>query len=136
MSPLPDLPSPAGGSPERRLTPEQFEAVIRRAAELQASSAEDSNADGGVSQAELIRIGREIGIAPQFVQRALAETVDRPVAEASLNDRLFGGAFAEAGRAVPGSADEVAAYDRMRLSPEHKKMVMEDNARHVFNLPA
>jgi predicted TIM-barrel fold metal-dependent hydrolase len=33
------------------------------------------------------------------------------------------------------SSDEVAAYDRMALSPEHKKMLMEDNARKVFNLP-
>lgn len=34
------------------------------------------------------------------------------------------------------SYDEVAAYDRMDLSPEHKKMLMEDNARKVFGLPA
>jgi len=33
------------------------------------------------------------------------------------------------------SYDEVAAYDRMHLSDEHKKMLMEDNARHVFRLP-
>jgi predicted TIM-barrel fold metal-dependent hydrolase len=33
------------------------------------------------------------------------------------------------------SYDEVAAYDRMQLSAEHKKMLMEDNARRVFNLP-
>ena len=34
------------------------------------------------------------------------------------------------------SYDEVAAYDRMQLPPEEKKMLMEDNARRVFNLPA
>jgi predicted TIM-barrel fold metal-dependent hydrolase len=33
------------------------------------------------------------------------------------------------------SYDEVAAYDRMQLSPEHKKMLMGDNARAVFRLP-
>jgi predicted TIM-barrel fold metal-dependent hydrolase len=33
------------------------------------------------------------------------------------------------------SYDEVAAYDRMQLSPEHKKMLMEENARAVFRLP-
>ncbi len=32
------------------------------------------------------------------------------------------------------SYDEVAAYDRMAMSPEHKKMLMEDNARAVFRL--
>lgn len=33
------------------------------------------------------------------------------------------------------SSDEVAAYDRMTMSDEHKKMLMEGNARRVFNLP-
>jgi len=33
------------------------------------------------------------------------------------------------------STDEVAAYDRLSISAEHKKMLMEDNARKVFNLP-
>jgi predicted TIM-barrel fold metal-dependent hydrolase len=32
------------------------------------------------------------------------------------------------------SYDEVAAYDRMQLSLEHKKMLMEDNARTVLRL--
>ena len=34
------------------------------------------------------------------------------------------------------SYDEVASYDRMAIAPEHKKMLMEDNARRVFRLPA
>ncbi|MGV3556308.1 MAG: amidohydrolase family protein [Croceibacterium sp.] len=34
------------------------------------------------------------------------------------------------------SYDEVAAYDRMALPAEHKKMLMEGNARRVFRLPA
>jgi predicted TIM-barrel fold metal-dependent hydrolase len=33
------------------------------------------------------------------------------------------------------SSDEVAAYDRMKLTAEEKKLLMEDNARRVFNLP-
>lgn len=33
------------------------------------------------------------------------------------------------------SSDEVAAYDRMAFSPEHKQMLMEGNARGVFRLP-
>lgn len=32
------------------------------------------------------------------------------------------------------SADEVAAYDSMALSPEHKKMLMQENAERVFRL--
>ncbi len=34
------------------------------------------------------------------------------------------------------SSDEVAAYDRLSISDAHKKMLMEGNARKVFNLPA
>lgn len=33
------------------------------------------------------------------------------------------------------SSDEVAAYDRMAISPAEKKMLMESNARKVFRLP-
>jgi predicted TIM-barrel fold metal-dependent hydrolase len=33
------------------------------------------------------------------------------------------------------SSDEVAAYDRMALNPEHKKMLMQGNAEAVFRLP-
>jgi len=32
------------------------------------------------------------------------------------------------------SSDEVAAYDRMALPPEHKMMLMQTNAEHVFRL--
>ncbi len=32
------------------------------------------------------------------------------------------------------SSDEVAAYDRMQLSPEHKKMLMQENAERVFRI--
>lgn len=32
------------------------------------------------------------------------------------------------------SSDEVAAYDAMDLAPEHKKMLMQTNAEHVFRL--
>jgi predicted TIM-barrel fold metal-dependent hydrolase len=34
------------------------------------------------------------------------------------------------------SYDEVAAYDRMEMAPEVKRMLMEENARNVFRLPA
>jgi predicted TIM-barrel fold metal-dependent hydrolase len=34
------------------------------------------------------------------------------------------------------SADELAAYDRFDLSPEHKRMLMQTNAERVFRLEA
>jgi hypothetical protein len=118
---LPDKPRGEGGLPERRLSPEQFEAVIRRAAELQAKSADEVSPDG-ITQSELIRIGREIGISPQYVQRALAETGGPLPAEQSTAVKLFGPATVVASRSVPGHAEAVRAhlekylYERERLS--------------------
>jgi hypothetical protein len=108
VSDLPDIVRGPGSEPERRLTPDQFEAVIRRAAELQAKGMEEPDRDG-ISQAELIRIGKEIGISPQHVRRALAETIDAPAAAPSLPDKVFGPDSASASRAVPGEPDTVRA---------------------------
>lgn len=33
------------------------------------------------------------------------------------------------------SEDEVAVYDRLDIPPEHKRMLMQTNAEHVFRLP-
>ena len=34
------------------------------------------------------------------------------------------------------SSDDVAAYDRMELRPEHKRMLMQTNAERVFGFSA
>ena len=120
MTKLPEVARGEGSVPERRLSPEQFEAVIRRAAELQARSADETSPEG-VTHAELIRIGREIGISPQHVQRALAETGGGQ-APATTTEKLFGPALVIASRSVVGSPDAVRAhleqylYERERLS--------------------
>ena len=121
MTPLPDVTRGGGGPPERRLSPEQFEAVIRRAAELQAKSADETGPDG-ITQSELIRIGKEIGISPQYVQRALAEAGGGPTPPATRTEKLFGPALVVASRSVIGDADAVRAHleqylvDRERLA--------------------
>jgi hypothetical protein len=95
-----------GGSlPERRLTNEQFELVIRRAAELQARAAERT--EEGLSEQEVIRIGRELGLSGESLGRALAEVRGRPDGEEGWAERLFGDAVVSASRTVPGDADEV-----------------------------
>jgi hypothetical protein len=101
---LPDRPR-GEELPERRITTEQFEQVIRRAAELQARSLESPDADA-MSEAEVLRIGREIGISPVHVRHALAETggVTHP---ATWGERVFGPGWVSASRAVPGEPDAV-----------------------------
>lgn len=114
MSQLPDQPGKPSPLPERRLTTEQFEAVIRRAAELQARSAEDAGKDG-MSTGELMKISREIGLSPEHVRRALAESAEPAGEGGSLKDRFFGAGWALASRTVPGGAEEVRAHLEMYL---------------------
>ena len=119
---LPERPDPSNLPPERKLTQEQFEMVIRRAAELQARAAEDP-AGGALTETEAVRIGREIGISPQHLRRALAETGGAELAPATLVDRTLGPGWVRASRTVTGSAadvrEELDRYlvGRERLAP-------------------
>lgn len=109
MSQLPDVPRNRDILPEPRLTPEQFEQVIRRASELQSRRADDA-AGEGITHAELIRIGREVGLSPQHIQQALAETMEPRPAAASLPERVFGVGAVAASRVVPGDPVSVQAH--------------------------
>ncbi|RMH12724.1 MAG: hypothetical protein D6701_13175, partial [Gemmatimonadetes bacterium] len=57
--------------PERRISRREFEAVIQRAAEL--ASSEPEAGDAGFTEAEVLRIARDVGLSPHHVERALAE---------------------------------------------------------------
>lgn len=62
------------------LTRRDFDEVMRRASELAA--AEPGGSEGEFTEAELVRIGREVGLADRHVRRALREFRsggDRPV---------------------------------------------------------
>jgi hypothetical protein len=84
-----------------RISRAQLEAIIRRAAELYAA---ETDADDGVSEAELIRIASELGLPPRLVRQALYET-PAGATETSLLDRLFGPAQVSITRVVPNDAD-------------------------------
>jgi hypothetical protein len=103
---LPDRPR-RGPTPPQRLSNEQFEMVIRRAAELQARSAEEAGADG-VSEEDALRIGRELGLSGAALGRALAEVRGGAVEEQGLMVGLMGPARFSASRAVPGESSAIA----------------------------
>ena len=131
MSNLPEVPGGGAPLPERRLTPQQLEAVIRRASELQAGVSD--GADEGVSPTELVRIGREIGLAPEFVQRALAEVGGKAPAEDNLPSKLFGVAHASTSRTVPGDAPEVSSnLERYLVEREWLMPVRRLKERTIF----
>lgn len=106
MSELPDRPTP-DRPPPQRLTSEQFELVIRRAAELQARSADDPAVDG-VSEDEALRIGRELGLSGAHLGRALAEVRGGAVEERGLAMKIMGPARFAASRTVAGDAGGIA----------------------------
>jgi hypothetical protein len=90
----------------RSLTTSELEAVIRRAIELQAN--DPTRGDEGVSEAEVVRIGQELGLEPAAVRRAMAEVRGRPPEERGALDGFVGSATVRASRVVQRPALDVA----------------------------
>lgn len=100
-------------TPGRSLSSADLERVIRRASDLQfrAGTAETESA---LDEAEVLRIGEEVGLEPRHVRQALAEIhADSLVPvlprESALPARLWGSGLVRAGRVVPGGRAEVTA---------------------------
>lgn len=91
--------------PGRGLTRREFDAVIRRAAELATSDADAG--DRGLTEAELLRIAGEVGLGEGHVRRALTELRSGQMSRGPLA-RVFGPGVISASRVVPGSPRELA----------------------------
>lgn len=93
----------------RGLTRHEFDAVIRRAAEL--ASSEPDAAESSLTEAELFRIAREVGLSERHVRTALTE-VRSSTRVGGAMDRVFGPTHLRAVRVVPGEpADLHRALD-------------------------
>lgn len=93
--------------PGRSLTRSEFDAVIRRAAELASSDPEA--AEGALTEAELFRIAGEVGLTESQVRVALAEVRSgAEVREGGFLDRVFGPAHVRVSRVVPGTPEKLA----------------------------
>ena len=82
-----------------------MEAVIRRAVELQARTGD--GADDGIAEAEVLRIGGELGLDPGHLQRALAEVRGRVPHERGVVSAVMGPALVRAARTVRRPAASV-----------------------------
>ena len=105
-----DRPAPArppAPAVSRTLTTEQLEAVIRRAVELEAGG--PGRLEEGVSEADVVRIGRELGLDAATIRRAMAEVRARPPEERGALARTMGPATARASRVIPRPAGDTAA---------------------------
>src|SRR6476646_10097243 len=106
-SPLP-APMPARQQPP--LDRQALERVLARAAELQGAGSLPESGDM-ISEAQLLEIGNEVGLAPAVLNQALAEERTRinVPEERGLVAQIAGAGFATATRTVPGTPREILA---------------------------
>jgi hypothetical protein len=128
---LPTPPGPGGsGLPARRITSQELEAVIRRAVELQAGR----DGDDGVSEAEVIRVGHELGLPPELVRRAIADVRGAPVQEQGFAAAVAGPSIARAVRTIRRPAAPLGLFLEQYLT-ECEYMVVQrrfpDRTRYV-----
>lgn len=123
---------PAGGVPERRIGRGDLEAVIRRAAELSVRAAD---ADERLSEADLLRIGEEVGLPARHVLQALHERPELK-SDPSLFDGLFGSAVVVAHRALPGQAAQTARRIETYLATHEYLRVVRSREGAVLLVPA
>ena len=90
----------------KSLTRHEFDAVIRRAAELASSDPEA--AEGALTEAELFRIAGEVGLTEGQVRMALAEVRSGAGNGGTFLDRVFGPALVRASRVVPGTPEKLS----------------------------
>jgi hypothetical protein len=109
--------------PSRNFTTPELEAVIRRALELQSNAS--ARADESLSEADVVRIGQELGLDAATVRRAMAEVHGRPVEkESGALVALAGNKTVRVSRVIPRDAASVGALID-RLLREIELMVPE-----------
>jgi hypothetical protein len=102
----------------RRVSPEELQAIVRRAAEL---SLVEDGAPEGISEAEVLRIGEELGLSRAAVERAIAETgVSAPAEEEGFLTRRVGPGSVSASRFLNLPAPQVrTSLDHYLLNGEY-----------------
>lgn len=98
---------PSGGP----LSSEELERVIRRAAELQTVR---ETLPDRLDDAEVMRIGEEVGLQESHLRRALLEVraeslLPEAPSDRTVPTRLWGPAVVQASRVVPGDVDTIQA---------------------------
>jgi hypothetical protein len=98
---------PSAAPPPAALDRSALDRVLARAAELNAHSVEPAE---GMSEAELVSLGKEVGISPEHMRQALAEERTRvTLPESPGGSGLFGPSAAMASRMVNGTPASILA---------------------------
>ncbi|MCI0435746.1 MAG: hypothetical protein L0271_19205 [Gemmatimonadetes bacterium] len=124
----------AADTPKRSITRRDFEGIIRRAAELSASEAEEG-ADELLSEDEVIRIATEVGLPARHVRQALFEL---PEIDPETGERggYFGDPIIAFSRVVPGKAGDVLRRMEDYLTTREYLQVVRRRPQRVFLMPA
>jgi len=122
-----------GEAKERAITRRDFEAVIRRAAELSASEAEGD--EESLSEAEVIRIATELGLPARHVRQALFELPEIGTANVGRED-YFGEPVLTGTRVVPGRADEQLRRIEDYLTTREYLQTVRRRVDRAFFMPA
>jgi hypothetical protein len=93
--------------PGRYLTRREFEDVMRRAAEL--ASEDSDREERAMSESEVVRIGREVGLSENHVRRALLDVRSGRGMAQGGGARIRVGSVIRSSRVVPGDATRVAS---------------------------
>lgn len=103
-----DLPAPLSPGPSG-LDRSAMERVLARAAELQANTGE---AGDQLTEAQIVDVGKEVGLSPEHIRQALAEErtrVDVTDESGGMSRALLGAGRVAARRTVPGTPSSVLA---------------------------
>jgi hypothetical protein len=86
-----------------------LERVLARAAELQATMADDGAPNDGLTEQQLLEVGNEVGLSPVHLRLALAEERTRNVvpSERGLVAQMAGAGVATAQRMVRGTPADI-----------------------------
>jgi hypothetical protein len=121
-------------TPPRKLDRAALDRVLARAAELQSSSIEGGET-GGLSEAEIIELGKEAGMSPDHLRQAIAEERTRSAApdDTGFAAAIIGPATVRATRVVPGTPQELlAAIDSWMQQQECMKIKRRVAGRIVW----
>ncbi|HEX6558161.1 MAG TPA: hypothetical protein VF021_01835, partial [Longimicrobiales bacterium] len=116
--------------PGKPITRRDLPAVVRRAAELAA--VEDESAEE-LSEAEVIRIAAELGLAPRHVRQAIYEGVQEEAEPGAFLDRHFSTPRISVARAVPLEPDAARrALEDYFITQEYLQIVRRQAETTTF----
>lgn len=122
----------ADDATSRSISRRDFEVVIRRAAELASTEADDS--DESLTEDEAIRIATELGLPARYVRRALYELPG--LEEPETDPGWFPDPVLTSSRVVPGRADAMLRQIEDYLSTREYLQVVRRRPGRAFLMPA